>query len=185
MPSNHKFKFSGEGDHEPGKEPGDIIIQLEEKKHDTFQRHGVDLSMRLDITLSEALCGLKRVIETLDKRQIVIQTKPGEVIKHGAIKMILEEGFPTYKDPFNKGRLIVVFNVEFPESLTHDAARKIAQGLPKVQKVDSPKNSEQVKMEEFDGKGAWGGGAEANGHDEDDEDEGPQFTGGPQQCAHQ
>ena len=40
-----KFSFSrkvfyGEGDHEPGKEPGDIVIQMEEKEHAVFQRHG-------------------------------------------------------------------------------------------------------------------------------------------------
>lgn len=44
---------------EPGKEQGDIVIQLEEKEHATFQRHGRDLSMRMDISLQEALCGVK------------------------------------------------------------------------------------------------------------------------------
>ena len=43
-----KFKtsrkvFYGEGDHEPGKEPGDIVIQMEEKEHAVFQRHGEDV----------------------------------------------------------------------------------------------------------------------------------------------
>ena len=66
---------------------------------------------------------------TLDTPSAFVQTKPGEVIKHGAIKMIEEEGFPTYKDPFNKGRLIVVFNVQFPESLPAEASRKIASAL--------------------------------------------------------
>ena len=35
--------FYGEGDHEPGKEPGDIVIQMEEKEHAVFQRHGEDI----------------------------------------------------------------------------------------------------------------------------------------------
>ena len=35
-----------QGDQEPGKEPGDIVIQLEEKEHSTFQRHGKDLTLR-------------------------------------------------------------------------------------------------------------------------------------------
>ena len=35
--------FYGEGDHEPGKEPGDIVIQMEEKEHAVFQRHGEDV----------------------------------------------------------------------------------------------------------------------------------------------
>ena len=88
MASNHKFTFYGDGDKEPGKEAGDVIIQLEEKPHDIFQRHGGDLSMRMDLTLSESLCGLQRVIKTLDGRSIVLNTKPGQIIKHGAIKMI-------------------------------------------------------------------------------------------------
>ena len=36
-----------------------------------------------EIELSEALCGFKRVIHTLDKRELVICTHPGDVIKHG------------------------------------------------------------------------------------------------------
>ena len=36
-----------------------------------------------EIELSEALCGLKRIIRTLDDRQLVISTHAGDVIKHG------------------------------------------------------------------------------------------------------
>jgi len=82
MASNHKFTLYGDGDQEPGKEPGDVILQLEEKSHELFQRHGRDLAMRCDLSLSEAICGLQRVIKTLDSRNIVLNTKPGEVIKH-------------------------------------------------------------------------------------------------------
>jgi len=187
MPSTHKFRFAGEGDHEPGKEPGDIIIQLEEKPHDLYQRHGRDLLMRMDVALSESLCGLKRVLKTLDKREIVVSTKAGEVIKHGAIKMVKDEGFPTHRDPFNKGRLIIVFNVQFPDQLSSDAAKKIASALPKVAKPDSPKNCEVVKMDEFDGEGEWKGGDEAANGEDDEEEEGghgPRFAG-QQQCAQQ
>ena len=51
--SNHRFTFYGDGDQDPGKEPGDVIIQLEEKSHDIYQRHGRDIAMRMDLTLSE------------------------------------------------------------------------------------------------------------------------------------
>jgi hypothetical protein len=60
--------YGFQGDHEPGKEPGDIVIQLEEREHPTFQRHGKDLTMRMDIDVSEALCGMRRPITTLDNR---------------------------------------------------------------------------------------------------------------------
>ena len=36
-----------------------------------------------EIELSEALCGFSRVIKTLDSREIVITSHPGDVIKHG------------------------------------------------------------------------------------------------------
>lgn len=191
MASNHKFTFHGEGDHEPGKEPGDIIIQLEEKEHSLFQRHGTDLSMRIDISLHEALCGLKVPIQTLDNRHILLSTKPGEIVKHGAMKMVEGEGFPTHRDPFHKGRLIVVFNVEFPTELNAEVATELANLLPKHQGKVIPKDSDVVKMADFDGKGTWKGGIDANeNHHEDQEDahehqsNGHGHHRGPQ-CAHQ
>ena len=36
-----------------------------------------------DIDLSEALCGFTRVVKTLDDRDLVITSHPGDVIKHG------------------------------------------------------------------------------------------------------
>ncbi len=71
MEDGQRITFSGEGDQEPGLEPGDIIIVLDEKEHPVFKRHGTDLIMKFDINLTEALCGLKRTIETLDKRTLV------------------------------------------------------------------------------------------------------------------
>ena len=79
---------------------------------------------------------------------------------------------------------------QFPEKLNADAAKKIASALPKTPKPESPKASEDVKMEEFDGQGTWGGES-ANGAaaEEDSDDEngqcgGPRFAG-QQQCAQQ
>lgn len=37
MTDGQKIAFSGEGNHEPGLEPGDIIIVLEEKEHPVFK----------------------------------------------------------------------------------------------------------------------------------------------------
>ena len=51
---------------EPGLEPGDIIIVLDEKV------------MKMDINITEALCGFKKTVATLDNRTLVIQTIPGK-----------------------------------------------------------------------------------------------------------
>ncbi|XP_041034556.1 dnaJ homolog subfamily A member 4-like [Carcharodon carcharias] len=114
MQDGQKITFRGEGDQEPGLEPGDVIIVLDQKDHDTFRRHGNDLVMKMEILLVEALCGFKRTIETLDKRTLLITSKPGEVIKVGSLKCVLNEGMPIYRDPFEKGLLIIQFSVKFP-----------------------------------------------------------------------
>ena len=76
---NSQVTFSGEGDQEPGLEPGDIIIVLDEKAHPLYKRNGQDLIMKMDISLTEALTGLKKAIQTLDERTLVIQTVKGPV----------------------------------------------------------------------------------------------------------
>merc|ERR1712016_144636 len=96
-----------------------------------------------------------------------------EVMKHGAMKMILDEGFPTYKNPFTKGRLLVVFSVEFPESLTADAVKKISSALPRPPKPTASADAEDVQLLEFDGKGKYGGEEEENGDEDDDQPNGP------------
>ena len=57
MKDGQKITFHGERDQEPGLEPGDIIIALDQKDHAVFTPRGEDLFMCLDIQLVEALCG--------------------------------------------------------------------------------------------------------------------------------
>ena len=77
MKDDQQIRFSGEGDQEPGLEPGDIIIVLDEKEHPRFMRKDTDLIMNMDLELVEALCGCEKTVETLDKRTLVIHTVPG------------------------------------------------------------------------------------------------------------
>lgn len=79
MKDGQKILFHGEGDQEPELEPGDVIIVLDQKDHSVFQRRGHDLIMKMKIQLSEALCGFKKTIKTLDDRVLVITSKSGNV----------------------------------------------------------------------------------------------------------
>ena len=79
MKDGQKILFHGEGDQEPELEPGDVIIVLDQKDHSVFQRRGHDLIMKMKIQLSEALCGFKKTIKTLDDRVHVITSKSGNV----------------------------------------------------------------------------------------------------------
>lgn len=77
MKDGQKITFHGEGDQEPGLEPGDVLIVLDQKEHSVFQRQSDNLVMKMSIKLSEALCGFKKTIQTLDKRTLVINSLPG------------------------------------------------------------------------------------------------------------
>lgn len=86
MEDGQKIHFYGEGDQSPGLEPGDIIIILEEKEHGVFKRKDMDLIMKMEVNLNEALCGFRRTIKTLDNRVIVVSTLPGSFFLVGLDK---------------------------------------------------------------------------------------------------
>lgn len=37
----------------------------------------------------------------------------GQIVKHGDIKCVLNEGMPIYRRPYEKGRLIIEFKVSY------------------------------------------------------------------------
>ncbi|AWP05568.1 putative dnaJ -like subfamily A member 1 [Scophthalmus maximus] len=116
MRDGQKIVFHGEGDQEPGLEPGDIIIVLDLREHPRFTRRGEDLTMSMELQLVEALCGFKKPVLTMDNRTLLITSHPGELIKPGDTKCVLSEGMPMYRRPFEKGRLIIHFSVVFPQA---------------------------------------------------------------------
>nr|XP_034993803.1 dnaJ homolog subfamily A member 4 isoform X1 [Zootoca vivipara] len=152
MKDGQKIVFHGEGDQEPDLEPGDVIIVLDQKDHPVFQRRGNDLIMKMKIQLTEALCGFKKTIDTLDDRVLVITSKAGEVIKHGDVKCIINEGMPIYKSPLEKGSLIIQFLVAFPEHqwISKERLPLLEALLPPREEVMISEDMDQVDLVEFD-----------------------------------
>lgn len=180
MVDGQKIVFNGEGDQEPGLKPGDIIIVLDELEHSRFKRSGNDLILREKIELVEALCGFQKVIQTLDDRDLLISSLPGTVMKHGEVKTVMGEGMPQYKNPFEKGRLIIQFLVEFPTSLPPNVIPALEECLPKRPEQMIPDNAEECILEDMD--------PEAESHRRDsrnayDEDEMGSQQGSRVQCA--
>ncbi|CAD7670210.1 unnamed protein product [Nyctereutes procyonoides] len=147
-----KITFHGEGDQEPGLEPGDIIIVLDQKDRAVFTQRGEDLFMCMDIQLVEAPCGFQKPISTLDNRTIVITSHPGQIVKHGDIKRVLNEGMPIYRRPYEKGCLIIKFEVNFPEngSLSPDKLSLLEKLLPERKEVEETDEMDQVELVDFD-----------------------------------
>jgi len=172
MRDGQKITFNGEGDQEPGLEPGDIIIVLDEKEHEEFRRSGNDLIMRMELELVEALCGFQKAIKTLDNRHLLITCIPGEVVKHGDIKCILNEGMPHYRNPFEKGRLIVQFMVKFPGAgfVPPEKLTQIEALLPPRPQVQVASDAEEAMLVDMDPSHDAHRHNHRNAYDEDDDD---------------
>ena len=146
--------------------------------------------MEKKISLKDALCGVEFAFEHLDGRQIVVKTKPGEVVKPSAIKVLANEGMPLYKSPFQRGRLFIYFKVVFPDQLDQDTIRKVRDALPATDldggqvpmgdEVEERDDMLDMDIEEF-GKVAYSSTTGGESYDSDDEDGGGMPRG--VQCA--
>jgi len=186
MEDGQKIVFNGEGDQVPGLEPGDIIIVLEERDHALYKRSNMDLVMKMNINLTEALCGFQKTLKTLDGRILVITSHPGDIIKPNDIKCVLNEGMPRYRDPYEKGRLIIQFQIDFPKNGDIDVKKltELEKHLPPRMPVVVPKDAEEHLLADIDPSSSKRrGGYGRGGPNSDDED----MQSGPQrvQCANQ
>jgi DnaJ family protein A protein 1 len=105
----------------------------------------------------------------------------GEVIKPGDIKCILNEGMPVYRNPLEKGRLVLHFDVKFPDKneLRPESLTKLEKVLPPRTPVQIPMNAEECVLVEYDPRQS-----RSHRHEMYDDDD-PRAQGGPTQvnCA--
>ncbi|OMJ09087.1 Mitochondrial protein import protein MAS5 [Smittium culicis] len=115
MKDGQKIKFPGEADQAPNVIPGDIVIVIEEKPHETFKRRDDNLIVNAQINLITALAGGNIHIKHLDGRILNVEILPGEIIKPGEMKIVSGEGMPSYRH-HNKGDMYISFDIIFPEN---------------------------------------------------------------------
>lgn len=183
-----KIVLQGEADQVPDQEPGDIVFELKETDHKTFERVGNDLMAKIEITLAEALTGFSRpVVKHLDGRGISITPPKGKILRPGQILKVEGEGMPVKRSD-TKGDMFLTVHVGFPEDdffIEKNQIESIRNLLPdpaariEVTEVDEVQYEEKEDLEEF---GAGSDDPRAPGaHWEDDVDG---VEGGPQ-CAQQ
>ncbi|KAL9641775.1 hypothetical protein ABK040_007451 [Willaertia magna] len=186
MKEGQQIVFEGEADERPDVLPGDIVFIVQQKPHSLFTRSGNNLHMTKKINLSESLTGVEFTVKHLDGTTLVVRSQKGDVIKPGSVKQIDKEGFPTYKNPFEKGNLYIKFEIELPDHISDKFQQQLAQILPKkTNKADvmdeSADDVEEVVLknailtkqkETHNGRG--------NIYDSDDEDVGDRRQGGVQ-----
>ena len=84
MADGQKVTFSGEGDQEPGLEPGDIIIVLDEKEHPNFKRSGTGnhliknptISKKFEFSRQKKVCIFHHLLEPVCYKKKQKKSKP-------------------------------------------------------------------------------------------------------------
>ena len=174
-PDGKRYTFEGESDEMPGYDPGDVIIEIRIKKHPVFERTGADLTMKADISLLEALTGFQLLINHLDGRHVLINSKKGEIIKPGVIKTVKECGMPFFDHPTRFGNLYIKFNIHFPKSLKDNQKEALFELFPKITIPikDIDKIKEKYKMTDYNENTTNTYATGGNRPDEQEEDERP------------
>jgi len=178
MKGGQTVQFRGESDQSPSAEPGDVVIVVEEKPHERFRRQENDLITEVDVDLLTALAGGQFYIKHLDERALVVKLEPGEVVKHGELKVIHGQGMPSQRH-HEPGDLYVKLNVKFPDSMDVAAIPLLERALPPrepLPKLDKNVVLEEVSLDDADTRSR--GGLRDDAMDEDSEE--PRV-----QCANQ
>jgi len=127
-------------------------------------------------------------IKHLDGRELLIKSKPGQVVANNSLKMLEGEGFPHRGDKYERGSLFINFMVDLPRNGALTATqqrdiRKILTGRPT--KILCPRTEEtEIRTLESGLKEQFGKTKYAfkddGVYDESDSDE--EGGGGQQRC---
>lgn len=88
----------------------DLIVTTQVKSHPIFTRiNQTDLSITMDISLVEALCGFEKQFKHLDDEELTVKSE-SVVNPHSKLTM--------HNKGIKNGSLVIKFNIKFPTELT-------------------------------------------------------------------
>ncbi len=125
--SGERIILRGQGnDGQNGGSAGDLIIEVNVRRHNVFERDGTTLYCEVPVTITEATLGAEIDVPTLDgikKYKIPEGTQPGTQFT------IKNCGVPYVNSANRRGDLVFTANIEIPRGLTEkqkDAMRTFA-----------------------------------------------------------
>ena len=101
---------------------GDIKLHIKVENNTNMKRDGLNLVYNKDITLKESLTGFKFDIKHINGKTYTINNEGGNIIPSNYIKEISNLGMSRQN---NIGKLIIKFNVIFPETLTSEQIKSL------------------------------------------------------------
>lgn len=119
------IRMTGMGEAIPKGTAGDLYIKINVVPHSVFKRDGQDLTMNLNLKLSDALLGTKYPIETLDGQ---IEVTIPEGVSINEILRVRGKGVPTPKG--KRGDLLIKLNIKLPSKVSRKS-RELIEELKK------------------------------------------------------
>jgi molecular chaperone DnaJ len=112
-----QLKVQGKGNDAPGNGiSGDLLVAIQELDHALLQREGDNLHYDLYISISEAVLGASKEIDTVTGK---VRIKIEEGVQSGKILRLRGKGIPSING-YGKGDLLVHVNVWTPKTLTKE-----------------------------------------------------------------
>tara|TARA_B110001452_G_C15238339_1_gene428762 strand:+ start:1741 stop:2547 length:807 start_codon:yes stop_codon:yes gene_type:complete len=101
-----------------------IIINL--KKHNCFDRNGLDLIYNKQLSFKDSLVGFSFILKHLNNKCYKISNIKGELIHNKSSKILADMGFD--RDGY-MGNLIINFNINYPDFLSDEIISKLKEIL--------------------------------------------------------
>ncbi len=112
-----QLKVSHKGNEAPGDSiPGDLLVAIEELEHQVLKREGDNLHYDLYVSISEAVLGTSKEIDTVTGK---VRIKLEEGIQSGKILRLRGKGIPSING-YGSGDLLVHINVWTPRILNKE-----------------------------------------------------------------
>lgn len=112
-----QLKVPGKGNEAPGNGiPGDLLVAIETKEHKTLKREGDNLHYDLYVSISEAVLGTSKEIDSVGGK-VRIKLEPG--LQSGKILRLRGKGISSING-YGTGDLLVHVNVWTPKELNRE-----------------------------------------------------------------
>lgn len=119
--SGEVIRIAGKGEAVSGGVSGDLYIKVHVMPHKVFRREGANLSMDLDIKLSDALLSAEYTIPTVEGKTEKVLIPEGTT--HGEILRMKGHGVPHQGG--HRGDLLIRIAIKFPKKLSKHAREMI------------------------------------------------------------
>ena len=108
---------------------GDLHLHFTIEKHEFFERKNMDLHCKKTISLKEALCGFTISIQHVSGKLIRLSNQKQNIVSPGFVREIPNFGMQRPQDGRPTGKLVIEFDVQYPDTLTVEQKEQLEKIL--------------------------------------------------------